>query len=299
MRTCVIINPNAGSADEIADIRRRLGELAGCMSFITESPGDGERLAREAVEQGYDQIVAAGGDGTVNEVLNGMAHAADRVRFGIFPLGTGNDFARALGMPLDDVPAAIDVLARGFTRRVDLARVESPHQRFFLNTAGGGFTAKVGEKIDSGAKGLWGSLAYFWAAAKTFPEMDPHRIRLLVDDQLIEADAYAVIVGNGTTIGGGLPLCPGAQIDDGLLDVLVIPAVPVGRLAAMIPRMLAGAHDDVEEVLCEQGTRIEVACDPPMPFNLDGEPFGDTPVRISLAPGGLTVVAPEPGATSS
>jgi len=140
--TCIILNPNAGSPDELTALRSHLPLLGPYTVRQAAQPGDAERLARRAVDEGFDTVIAAGGDGTANQVINGLLSppqekiAADLPTFGILPLGTGNDFARTLGMPLDDLVAMIEVLADGRTVPADVARVESDPPGYFLNAAG-------------------------------------------------------------------------------------------------------------------------------------------------------------------
>ncbi len=292
MRTCVILNPNAGSA-ESADLSEHIAD-AGWDILLTDSAGHAEELARDALADGYDRIIAAGGDGTVNEALNGLRDKLSRVTFGILPLGTGNDFARSLNIPMGDPLAAFETLLRGRVRCVDVARIELPEPRLFLNTAGAGFTATVGEQIDSRAKSWWGAVAYLWAGAKALPELQEYRVRIQLDDEILETSAFTLVIANGTTIGGGIPLAPGASIEDGRLDVFVLPVLPLTRLAVLVPKILAGAHADEEELIFRQARQIQVECTPSMPLNVDGEMLGETPVTVTTLPGALSVLTGDP-----
>lgn len=290
MRTCVIVNPNAGSAGEADTFNKLLAPLGDVTVRHTHAPGDAESHARQAVAEGFDRVIAAGGDGTVNDVVNGIAPHFDRAVFGILPLGTGNDFARMLDLPLDDPAAAVAALAMNRERRVDLVRVRHDEPRYLLNTAGAGFTAKVGENIDSRVKEWWGSLAYIWGAAKTLPELDPYHLRLELDGEPVEIDAYTLVISNGRYIGGGIPIAPEAEIDDGLLDVLILPALPVTRLAVLVPQILAGKHEDADDLVRRRAAMVRVGCAPEMPFNVDGEPIGHCPADFIVEPRKLRIL---------
>ena len=149
MGVCIILNPNAGSARDVDAIEAsalRLGETTFC---TTDQPGEATRLAQRAIADGCDLLVAAGGDGTINEVLNGLAPDFTRARLGILPLGTGNDFVRSMGIPTE-LDAALDVLAAGTERSIDVVRVTSDRTRYFINVSAGGFSGLVDEKLTGG-----------------------------------------------------------------------------------------------------------------------------------------------------
>src|SRR3954469_1949563 len=149
--TCVIVNPAAGSVHNLTDITAALRRLRGCTVQISPKRRAVERLARDAARKGCELIVAAGGDGTLNEVVNGVAASADRVRVGVLPLGTGNDFARSLGLP-PDIEDCVDILRTGRTRATDLVRVTSDRVRHFVNVSAGGFSGVVDEKMTAQLK---------------------------------------------------------------------------------------------------------------------------------------------------
>src|SRR5205814_2180737 len=155
--TCVILNPHAGAALSPEQLAEQLQRLPGMTIVETGQPGDGRRLAAEAVRSGCDLVVAAGGDGTMNEVLHGMAVDFGRAAFGILPLGTANDFARTINVPAD-VPGAIDILLAGQTEQVDVIRYTGAEIHYFLNASAGGFSGLVNEALTDEMKQTWGPL---------------------------------------------------------------------------------------------------------------------------------------------
>ena len=174
--------------------------------------------AKTALRKGYDMIVAAGGDGTLNEVVNGVREDASAVVLGLIPLGTGNDFARTLDLPTD-IDQAIDLLLAGHTRAIDLVRVTSDVRRYFVNVSTGGFSGLVDEKLTPAMKKTWGPLAYLRSAAAALPEFRAHRTTVSLDNaESLTLNLFGVVIANGRYVGGGMRIAPEASVDDGLLD---------------------------------------------------------------------------------
>lgn len=290
MKTCIIVNPGAGSVADLETLEARLGELPDAEVRRTEAAGDAERLAREAVRDGTDLVVAAGGDGTLNEVVNGLADDFDKVRLGLLPLGTGNDFARSIGVP-DDLEGALAVLENGADRAVDVGRATIGDTcRCFLNMSAGGFSGEVSERA-SEAKERWGPLAYMRAAIDALPELKGFFTRIVVNGaETLEMEASNVIVSNGRFVASGIPAAPKAVLDDGLFDVLIAPAITIPQLAMLVPQVLLGRHMDNELLLFRRATRVEIECDPPMAFNVDGELIGEGTARFEILPRALQVI---------
>lgn len=291
MRTCIIVNPNAGSVEDLKTLEARLGELPDAGVVRTQAAGDAERLAREAVRDGADLVVAAGGDGTLNEVVNGLADAFEGVRLGLLPLGTGNDFARSIGVP-DDLEGALAVLENGAAREVDVGRATIGEiSRFFVNMSAGGFSGEVSERA-SEAKDRWGPLAYMRAAIDALPELKGFLTRIVVNGaETLEMEASNIIVTNGRYVASGIPAAPKAVLDDGLFDLLIAPPLTIPQLAVLVPQVLLGMHMDNDLLLFRRATRIEIECDPPMAFNVDGELIGEGTARFEILPRALRVVA--------
>lgn len=299
-RTCIILNPHAGSAEAVREtLRRVVGRLDRIEIRETGGAGTARELAARALEEGFERLVAAGGDGTLNEVLNGLAPDFARAELGLVPAGTGNDIARTLEIP-PDPEEAVEVLLAGATRRLDAARLECAGEtRWFLNVSAGGFSGEVDEELKGEIKEAWGPLSYVRTAFEALADLEAYRVRLVLDpgtpkEERIRLAAVNVAVANGRYVGGGLHVAPEAEPDDGLLDVVAIRAAPAGRLWLLAPAIVAGHHLEHELVLHRQVRSLEVHAEPNMPFNADGEPVGDTPVRYDLLPGAVRFVARAP-----
>ena len=291
MRTCIIVNPGAGSVEDLGTLEARLGELPDAVVRRTEAAGDAERLAREALRDGADLVVAAGGDGTLNEVVNGLADDFGKARLGLLPLGTGNDFARSIGIP-DDLDGALAVLEAGAARAVDVGRATVGGTcRCFINMSAGGFSGEVSERA-SEAKERWGPLAYMRAAIDALPELKGFLTRIIVNGaEILEMETTNIVVCNGRYVASGIPAAPQAVLDDGLFDVLITPAITIPQLAGLVPQVLLGLHMNSDLLLFRRATRVEIECDPPMGFNVDGELIGEGPARFEILPRALQVIA--------
>ena len=295
MRTRVILNPRAGGADDsLPEIRATLGRLHEGEVCETLGEGHATELARKAVEDGIELVVAAGGDGTLNEVLNGIAVDFARVRLGVIPLGTGNDFVRSIGVPAE-LEEAVEMLARGRTRRIDVARASTgATTRYFLNMSAGGFSNEIDELMGPELKRRWGPLSYVRSAAMALPELIAHHACILLDgEEELEADLYAMVVANARYVASGIPAAPSARLDDGALDVLVFREVTPAQLVGLVPRALLGRHEDSDHVIWRRARRVEVESDPPIAFNADGEPIGDDPATFEILPRALEIVCGE------
>ncbi|MEY2491557.1 MAG: diacylglycerol kinase [Verrucomicrobiota bacterium] len=290
MKTCVILNPIAGSVKDVSLIRERLKKLQPTRFRITQQPGDAERFARESVEEGYELIVSAGGDGTLNEVVNGIAAAGCNSALAILPLGTGNDFARHLRLPTN-MDEAIDRIGAAQTREIDLVRVTSDLVRYFVNVSSGGFSGLVDERLTPDMKRTWGPLAYLRSAAAAFPELRGYTTRVSLDDaDAVDHDLYNVIVANGRYVAGGIPIAPEAEISDGLLDIILIPERGKAELALLAAQILVGRHLSSDAVIFHRAKRVAINSKPGMWFNVDGELIGNEPATFELLPGALRCV---------
>ena len=259
---------------------------------LTRDSGQATEFAHQAAEDGYELVVAAGGDGTLNEVINGIAAHVERVRVGLIPLGTGNDFARTLGLP-DSIEDCIDVLRGGHVRPVDLVRVTNGGMRYMLNVSAGGFSGAVGEKLTPEIKKSWGPLAYLRCAAEAFPELRAYRTSIALDAAApFELNLYNAIVANGQFVAGGTQVAPEAKIDDGQLDLVLVPERPLSEMVVMAAQMLVGTHLTSEAIIFRRAAKIVIESAPGMWFNVDGELIGNDPVTFEVLPRVLQFVAP-------
>ncbi len=294
MRTCVILNPIAGSGKKADAVGERLQALAPERFHISQQAGDAERFAREAAEEGAELIVSAGGDGTLNEVVNGLAAARCKAALGLVPLGTGNDFARTIGIPTD-IDAAIELVRGGQTRAIDLVRVTSDRLRYFVNVSSGGFSGVVDEKLTPEMKRTWGPLAYLRCAAAAFSELRGYITSVALDDSVpLEENLYNVVIANGRYVAGGIPIAPEADVSDGLLDVVLISERGPADLAIVAAQIVLGKHLGSDAVVFRRAKKIAINSRPGMWFNVDGEMIGNEPAVFELLPQALQcVVGPE------
>lgn len=292
-KTCIILNPTAGGVSDLDAVMRQLARLPGAEIRITSKAGSGARFARTALKNGSDVIIAAGGDGTLNEVVNGIGEDLGEARVGLIPLGTGNDFGRTIGVPVD-LEAAIDLILAGDTRPVDLVRVTSDEVRYFVNVSAGGFSGLVDEKLTPEIKKTWGPLAYLRGAAAALSELRAYRTTLAFDNtESLVLDLYNVVVANGRYVAGGTLIAPEALIDDGLLDVVLIPKRPAPELALLAAQIALGNHMSSESIVFRRAANLTVNSKPGMWFNVDGELVGNEPARFEILPRALRFIAPK------
>ena len=292
MKPYVIVNPVAGSVGDIQLRLEQLRRLNAKEVGITRYAGEAETLARAAVRRGSDYVIAAGGDGTLNEVINGIATSrpARQVCVGVVPLGTANDFARSIGL-IGDVNANIDTLRAQETTVIDLVRMTSGRRRYFVNVSAGGFSGVVDEKLTSEIKAAWGPLAYLRSAAAALPELQTYRTTMIFDDtEELMIDLYNVVVANGQFAGGGLPIAPQANLSDGLLDVVLVPKRAAAEMALLAAQMLLGTHISSDAVPFRRAKKILVRSRPGMYFNADGELVGNQPAVFQIIPHALDFV---------
>ena len=296
MRICVIFNP-AARGNKARRFRRYLGEMSQQCAFkATTGPGDARRFAQAAVATGYDVIVAAGGDGTVNEVLNGIGDEPEgfqRTRLGVMPLGTVNVFARELKIPLK-LERAWKVLRRGNEMKIDLGRADfsddgKPQSRYFMQLGGVGLDARAIELVSWKLKKNAGPVAYVVAGLQALAEKQP-RISVSADGKKLEGEL--ALIGNGKFYGGPFDIFPGANLSDGQLDACVFPRVNVPTLLRLVPGFLLRRKLSEHRVCRLRAERFEVTSELPAAFELDGEWIGHLPANFSVERQKLRVVVP-------
>jgi YegS/Rv2252/BmrU family lipid kinase len=299
----VIVNPasRAGAtARTFPRIEPRVREALGPMETVwTKAPGDAGRLAEEAARGGVDRIVVAGGDGTTGEVVGGViaAECGDRCDLGLLPLGTGGDLARTLGIPRD-VDGALALLARGARRRIDAARVHyhddhgREQLRYLANTSSAGMSGLVTQLVTRGTKRLGATASFLAGTVRGLLRFRPAPVRIRLDGrEIYEGDLVLAAFANGRYFGGGMKIAPQACIDDGLLDVIVIPGLPKHELFRRLPQLYTGSHVDVPGVLSVRGRYAEIEpLGEPQRIEVDGEPAGCVPERVELLPGAIGLV---------
>ena len=294
----LIVNPTAGrgaAGKQVRVIAQKLREygLHTPVWRYTTAAGDAERMAREAAQAGAQLIVAVGGDGTLHEVVNGILGTP--ATLGLIPFGTGNDFARAFGL-YGDLDAACGALAQGETRRVDVGTLEGAGTggpRHFLVLCGTGFDAQTARTVNEGIKYLAGAPAYVWGAILTAKNFTPFQLTLTLDDgEVIQTPAMFASVANMETTGGGMKIAPGAQPDDGLLDICLVRQVGKLEMLWQLTKIFDGSHVKHPAVTMLRASRITLDADPPQPLLIDGEVCGTTPAVVTIARQALAIKAP-------
>jgi diacylglycerol kinase (ATP) len=291
-RARVICNPSSGGGKcEPDTVREALGGLE--IEWIdTEGAGDAQEAAGEW-ERGL--LIVVGGDGTVNEVVNGLGRAGfpEDVTLAILPMGTGNDLAATLAIP-DGIEEAEEVIRQNRVRVLDVARVRSEGvgERFFINVATGGYGAETSGLADEELKGRWGKLAYLRASLETTQKFDVREVRVTLDDEERTMRAVNVAVGNCRYAGGGWLAAPRANPEDGLLDLVVIEDIGLKEALALAPAALARSdYLGAGGVFSARAKKIQVQTEPGgLDFTADGEVIGDEPVEFEIIPHVLNVI---------
>jgi lipid kinase YegS len=258
---------------------------------VTWEQGQAAHFAQEAAESGFDVVVAGGGDGTTSEVASGLIAAGEGIQtaLGILPLGTGNDLARTLGLPVEDAAAALHLAANGNLRRIDVGTVNG---RPFVNVASGGFGAEVTARTPPELKKALGGAAYSLTGLLTAGDIRPNTCRVVAEGQSIELSIATLAVGNGRHAGGGFQVAPQAVLDDGLLDLVIVPAVALGELPALVTELFKVTDEENRHVLYWQVPACQLHFTDDFLMNLDGEPLSDRDFSIRTLPGRLPVVVP-------
>lgn len=296
MRTCVIFNP-AARGDKARRFRRHLDNIGGCTLKLTAATGDARRLATEAVGEGFEIVAAAGGDGTINEVLNGICDAPDglkRARLGVLPLGTVNVFARELGIPVT-LEAAWKTLVQGRETMIDLPCAEfavaggARVKRRFVQLAGAGLDARAIELVQWQLKKKVGPLAYVLAGLHALSRPGA---KITVTDNGRSTAGELVLIGNGRLFGGGFRVFPAADLRDGLLDLCIFPRVTWLTLAWCAPPLLLAGVLPSGAVQRLRSAAFTLDAFAPTPAELDGEAVGHLPAGYSVQPVSLRVIVP-------
>jgi YegS/Rv2252/BmrU family lipid kinase len=306
-RTVVIVNPKSQGGrlgSRWTEAAETLGRAFPFDEAVTQGPGDATRLTREALRGGAERIVAIGGDGTVNEVVNGffdngVAIAPD-ASFALIPYGTGGDFRRTIGIPTEIAEAAA-VIAANRRRKLDVGKLTFTRggdqvTRMFANIASFGVSGEVDRLVNESGKKLGGKLSFLIATARATWSYRNQRVQLVFDGKdRAELTINTVAVANGRYFGGGMMVAPDAEPDDGLFDVISIGDLGFGELLTSGRRLYKGTHLAMDKVSARRAKIVEAeAVDPGavVELDVDGENLGRLPARFELLPSALWMVVP-------
>ena len=290
--TVFLVNPasaNGSTGRRWPELARRAAAagLEGATLF-SERQGHLAELAREAALDGAELLVVVGGDGSVNEVANGLAGLGRQPEIAVVPRGTGWDFSRTFGIPrkIDD---AVQIALEGDVRTIDLGRASyrawdgSDATASFANVASAGMSGAIAKRANETTKALGGKASYLWATFAVFSGWEATEIEVAVDGERRAGPMFDVVVANGRFFGGGLEICPEAEPDDGLFDVLTIGDVTKRDLVQTMPKMYRGTHLPHPKAELLRGSSVTVTSETPLPIELDGEQPGTTPVTFEVA----------------
>jgi len=295
----VIVNPAAGAKSthrRWPAISRLLKHLGFSFDFeYTEGRGHAVELARAAAGDGYRNLVAVGGDGTVHEVANGILSSggAGDATLGIISTGTGSDFARSLGIPRHYEPAC-SALVNGRTSQIDVGVVEYTNEgktlsRFFVNAAGVGFDAAVVEATERSTKRFRGTVPYVLGLLRTLAGYHNKSVILRLGDRTENTRIVTLVVANGAYYGGGMRVAPAANPRDGLLDIMVVRDMGKFALLRAFPRIYKGTHVTHPKVITDKASEITIDTSEQVLVHADGELLGEGPARFRIIPGALRV----------
>lgn len=290
----LIYNPTSGREEmrrllpSILDRLDQAGIETSC--HATTGDGDATREAAESVQRGYDILIAAGGDGTLNEVVNGMAGYDDLPPLGIFPLGTTNDFARAMKIPKrwEDF---CDLIIENKTRPIDIGKVNGRH---FINIAGGGSLTELTYEVPSRLKTMIGQLAYYMKGIEKMINLSPTELVIRAEGiGEVEGEFMMFLIANSNSVGGFERLAPDARIDDGLLDVIAVKKCNLAEFIRLVTMALRGDHFNDPRIMYFKTERMEVTSPGHVLLNLDGELGGELPGVFEILPRHLHIFAHE------
>ncbi|MHB8718164.1 MAG: diacylglycerol/lipid kinase family protein [Candidatus Dormibacteria bacterium] len=309
-RTLVIVNPASAGGRTAARWPRLRDALhsRGVAHDVhhTTAPGEATRVTAQALADGWERIVAAGGDGTLNEVVNGYftetgAPRHPEASIGLLPSGTGGDFRRSAGIPTEPALLA-SLLELGTTRLIDAGRIvyddPATPPRMFINIADCGVGGEVVARVNrSAAKagGVRGTAVFLGISVLTLATYPGRRVRLVIDGSHSGQSVQNVVVANGRCFGGGMRIAPHAELDDGLFDVVVLPALGRTRTLMAMPSVYSGRHIRQPGVRVERAAQVRI--EPldgggPILFDVEGEQVGAAPATLTVVPRSIRLLAP-------
>ncbi|MCA9369007.1 diacylglycerol kinase family lipid kinase [Candidatus Woesebacteria bacterium] len=303
MRILFIVNPRAGlgrAEKQIAEVVRQLVEKGRRIDVIhTKAPLEAINIAKKSIDQGYEMVVAVGGDGTINEVINGLANS--EVTLGVLPTGTGNVFAKAVGIPVwapftsRPLHEASDILFTGYRYKLDLGRLMLADQsvRYFLMWCGVGLDAAVILSLSSKATIQWGVLGWIKPIIQTVLRYSSIPMHIAIDGEELKIhDTLLTLVSNNQLYAKFWQVSPDARMDDGYLDLALFRGSNWVSFVRLLAKVTLGNHVGDPKVLLQSLSTIHISSEIPVPVHVDAEIQGTTPVMISVVPNALNVVIP-------
>lgn len=291
----IIYNPAAGKnkfRKLLPDAERILTEADLEVTLVpsTPKPKSTMGIARHAAESGYDIVIAAGGDGTVNEVVNGLMQVEKRPKLGILPVGTTNDYARALNVAKDPLEA-LHIIATQETIRVDIGKANE--NEFFINNAAGGRITEITYAVKESLKSKWGRLAYLFSGLTVLPKLSPVNVEISYNDEIFKGEILLFFVNKSNSVGGMETLCPPAELNSGMFELLILKKVSPKKLFQLFASIKKGTHLSSLDVIHARTGKVEVKSDADLNVSYDGVYGGKAPYILEVIPEALEVFADE------
>ncbi|QDU78253.1 Diacylglycerol kinase [Bremerella volcania] len=290
MKICTLFNGRSGGAQAIGPQVKKLAERDGlCWIPIDQLSGDAALI--EVIQaENPDRVILVGGDGTISRSLSVLSSPSD-LQFGIVPTGTGNDLARSLDIPLNDVEAAWNLAVSGEAKAMDVLETSIGQPQLLMNAVTAGIGGVVAEEIQTETKETYGALAYWMSAFSVLSDPPVFRIRLTLDRQeVIEEEAYAFCVANGRCAGGGFVIAPKAQLNDGKIHVTVLPALSTAELFESGLNFMLTNEDAERRIVTYAAQEVEFEASPEVPCSLDGEKATFASLKFRIVPAARMVV---------
>ncbi|MEC1179758.1 diacylglycerol kinase [Metasolibacillus meyeri] len=280
-RARIIYNPTSGREafkKHLPEVLEKL-EIAGYETscHATTCEGDARVAAKEAVEREFDVVIAVGGDGTLNEVVAGISPFEKRPRLGLIPMGTTNDFARAIHIPRK-IDEAVDIIIKGDTLPVDVGTLND--NRYFINIAAGGRITELTYEVPSKMKTVLGQLAYYLKGIEMIPSIKATHMKIEIDDEVFDGNAMMFLCGLTNSVGGFEKIAPDASINDGLFTVMVLKECSITDFIKIASLALRGEHLNDPHLIYRKASKVTVTSDDEVHLNLDGEYGGDAPATF-------------------
>ncbi|MEN3037722.1 MAG: diacylglycerol kinase family protein [Candidatus Kryptonium sp.] len=299
LKTHIVLNPYAGrwkGAKLYHKIIHYVKHLKHLEKFqLTTAPGEAIQIARDT---SAELVVAAGGDGTINEVVNGILQSAQEKLLGVIPIGSGNDYAKMLNLKPFGIKQAVESLRRRKITASDVGAIQFVDEfgkfgeRFFINGVGIGFDAMVANESRK-IKHLRGIPLYTLALFRTLRKYETPEMEVYIDGKLITGKIFLIAIGNGISAGGGFLLTPDAKINDGFFDVCLVRDLSILRILQVLPTVLKGKHIYYPEVSMFKAEEIEIKSDSNLTMHADGEIIGTSLrwIKISVVPSAIEVIS--------
>ncbi|MEK4427189.1 diacylglycerol kinase [Solibacillus sp. FSL K6-1523] len=277
-RARIIYNPSSGREvfkKHLPEVLEKL-EIAGYETscHATTGAGDATNAAIEAVKREFDIVIAVGGDGTLNEVVSGVSQCENRPKIGLIPMGTTNDFARAVQIPRK-IDEAVDIILAGETIPVDVGILND--ERYFINIAAGGRITELTYEVPSKMKTMLGQLAYYLKGIEMIPSIKATHMKIEMDDEVYDGNVMMFLCGLTNSVGGFEKIAPDASINDGLFTVMILKECNIADFIRIASLALRGEHLNDERVIYRKASRVKVTSEEEVHLNLDGEYGGDAP----------------------